>query len=403
MPDFPTFSDLFRVARDEVLTRSSRISRDAVEREGMDANILIAAACAAGDEVVGQLAQLAAGLFLDSAQGAALDRLCFDRYGLVRKPAAASLGSVQFATPTATVASFAIPAGAKLSTADGIQFITISSTIFPNASVGPVTMAVRSVLAGGSQNVKAGTITSIAGFPAQPTGITVVNPFATAGGDDTESDDSLRDRARKFFTTVRRGTLGALEEAALSVEGVRKAVAFEVIDAIGRPARLVQLIVADSFTEQFVTADAIPARYQVQSQMLASQVSGALAEYRPAGVFVQVLVSNVVLQAFQLALTFQAGTNVETAALAARAAMVTYVNSLNPGASIVIDDALTVLSTVPGLATSGNNIISPAGNVAAKPLQVLRTSLGLVSAIAAQTDTPIITGTNPDAYTLAGG
>ena len=90
MPDFPGFSELFRVARDEILSRQARLSRDAVEREGMDANILIAGACAAADEVMGQLTTLAASLFLDSATGPALDRLVLDRYGLVKKPAAAA-------------------------------------------------------------------------------------------------------------------------------------------------------------------------------------------------------------------------------------------------------------------------------------------------------------------------
>jgi hypothetical protein len=51
----------------------------------------------------------------------------------------------------------------------------------------------------------------------------------------------------------------------------------------------------------------------------------------------------------------------------------------------------------------GLGIVSPAGNIAVKPLQVLRTSLGLVSAVAAQTDLPLVTGTNPDSYSLAGG
>ena len=49
MPNFPTFDALFRAGRDEVLTRNAKISREAVEREGMDANILVAAAAAIGD------------------------------------------------------------------------------------------------------------------------------------------------------------------------------------------------------------------------------------------------------------------------------------------------------------------------------------------------------------------
>lgn len=402
MPDFATFSDLFRVGRDEVLLRNGRISRDAVEREGADANILIASMAAVGDQVVGQLATVEAATFLESAQGAALERLVFDRYGLVRKPAAASLGTVQFSTTAPAPTTFTIPVGVRLQTADGVQFVTTESVIFLAGSIGPVACAARSVLAGRGQNVVASAVNSITTpISSQPPDLVVTNPFASAGGDEAENDDSLRDRARRFFTTARRGTLGALEAAALGVPGVRKASAFEVLDSLGRPARVVELVVADAFTEQFVNYDTVPPRYQVQSQLLATTVFNALAEVRPAGTFVNVLVANVVLQAFQLSLTFTAGADVNTAALQARATTVAFVNALKPGESFVLADLLAAIANVPGLAVSGNNVASPAGNVSVRPTQVLRTSLGLVAATAAQTDQPIIvTGNNPDAFIL---
>jgi hypothetical protein len=403
MPDLPSFSDLFRVARDEILARNSKLSRDAVEREGMDANILLAGACAAADEVIGQLTVLSAGLFLDSAQKTALDRLLFDRYGLVRKPAAAAIGSVQFSNPTAVPVTFTIPVNTYLSTADGKQFVTTESTIFNAGSAGPLTVAVRSVLAGADQNVKAGTITNIiTTISSAPSGFAVTNALATAGADDAELDPAFRERGRRFFTTARRGTIAAIEAAALGVSGVRSATAFEVVDAIGRPARLVQLVVADAFTEQFANITGVlPATYQVQSQGLAASVFAGLADVRPAGVFVQVIVANVVLQAIQLALTFNAGADVNSVALQARAAAVNYVNGLAPGAAFVPGDLLAKFQAISGLLYTGSELVSPLGAISAKPTQVIRTSLGLVSALASQTNQPIITGSNPDAYTLA--
>jgi hypothetical protein len=50
---------------------------------------------------------------------------------------------------------------------------------------------------------------------------------------------------------------------------------------------------------------------------------------------------------------------------------------------------------------TGQEIISPVGDVIAKPLQVIRASLSLVSALSSQTDQPLATGINPDSYTLA--
>jgi len=402
MPNLPTFQDLFRIARDEVLSRNARVSREAVERDGMDANILIASAGAMADECIGQVADLSSSLFLDSAKDTDLDRLVFDRYGLTRKAAAASLGSVEFSTVLPAPGNFNIPTGVVLQTAGGNQFLTVESTVFAVGTVGPLVVAVRSVLAGASQNVGTGKITSIlTAIPLSAPDLKVTNTLATAGGDDAETDASLRDRARRFFSTARRGTLAALEAAALGVPGVRTASAVEVLDALGRPARFVQLIVADAYTEAFVDYSTVPPLYQTQSQYLTTAIVNALVDVRPAGIFVQPIVANVILQPVQLSLAFTAGSDVNTAALLARAAIVNYINGLAPGVPLVVADMSAALRTVTGLSYTGKEIVSPVGDVVTKPLQVIRTSLSLVSALSSQTNQPIITGINPDAYSLA--
>lgn len=404
MPDLPTFDALFRIGRDEVLVRNAQISRDAVEREGMDANVMVAAGGAMADECVGQISDLGSSLFLASAEKQALDSLVFDRYNMLRKPDAAGVGSVQFSTTAPSPTSFTLPSGIIIQTATGIQYITTEASIFPIGAVGPITVGVRSLLAGPNQNTKAGTLTSLVStVSGAPTDLAVTNVFATFGADDVESDDALRDRARRFFVTARRGTLPALEEAALGVAGVRTAKAFEGLDAMGRPARIVQLIVADAFTEQFVDFTTVPPRYQTQSNAIASQVFAALSDVRAGGVYVQVVVANVIIQPVQLTLAFQAGVDVNNTALQARAAVVNVINSLSPGDSLTQAALQQALQLVPGLAFTGQEVLSPAGDVVPKPLQVIRTSLGLVSAVAAQTDQPLITGSNPDAFILAGG
>jgi len=400
MPDAPTFSDLFRTGRDEILLRNALVSRDAVERDGSDANILVAAAAAMADEAVGQNVQLNSALFLGSAVGDDLSRLVFDRYGLVRKPAAASVGSVRFSTTAPSPTTFTIASGIVVQTATGTQFVTTESTIFSAGSIGPLIVAVRSVLAGPNQNAKANTITSIVSqISGSPSDLKVGNTLATVGADAEEKDDSLRERARRFFTTARRGTMSALEEAALGVPGIRSAKAFEVLDALGRPARMVQLVVADAFAEQFVDYTTVPPGYQPLSQAITAAIQAALADVRPAGVYVQVIVANVVIQPVQLTLAFQAGANVSDAALRARAAGVNYMNGLAPGAPFIAADLLAQLRLVSGLVYTGGELLSPAGDVVVRPLQVLRTSLGLVSAVAAQNNSPITTGSNPDSYT----
>lgn len=366
-----------------------------IERDGSDANVLIAATAACADEVTGQLQRVAASLFLDSATGRDLDRLVFDRTGLTRKPASQALCSVTFQTVAPNPAAFNIPKGTKVSTADGREFITWVDAVFPTASTGPIFVEVRSVLSGLDQSARKNTINSISSqITGQPSDLTVTNPVATVGADDEEADASLRDRARRFFTTARRATLGAIEFGALAVAGIRSAFAFENLDVLGRPAGSVQLIVTDAFTESFV--DTNPPSYQAQSQTIINTVSSALEEYRAAGVYVQVHVASVVLQPITLALRFNAGTDVDLAALNARGAIAAFVNSLLPGQDMLIADLITALRAVNGLVVTGAEILSPVGDVIAEPLEVLRTSLSLVVATTVQPDVALQGSANPD-------
>lgn len=396
--DFPTFDDLFRVARDEILSRNAKLTKAIVEREGSDANAFTAAMAAVGDNVVGALARLEAALTLGAARGKDLDRLVYDRYNLLRKKAAPAVGSVEFRTTAPNPAPFNIPLGTKLQTSTGLQYVTTASASFPILSVGPIVVAVRCTTAGLDSQAAAGTITSIISTIAgQPVDLVVNNPLATAGGADAEEDDDLKARARLFFTTARRGTLKAIQAAALAVEGVVKANAFEVLDELGRPAKAVQLVVADQFTELFADASLVPPAYQAQSQVLSTAVYLGLDDARAAGIFVDVRVAKVILQGVVLALSFQAGVDTDAVAHKARARVVAYVNGLVPGAVLDPADVLEVLRGVAGLVVTGGEILSPLGPVQPTQLEVLRATMGLVVATTVQPDRTLAGSANPDA------
>lgn len=380
MADFPSFDDLFRAARDEVLIRNGQLSREAVERPGTDANVLIAGATACADDVVTQLIVVQSGLFLDSARGQALDRLVFDRYGLLRKPAAAAIGQVDFTTTAPNPSAFNIPANTIVATTDGRQYITTAPVIFGTSAVGPVVAPIRSVLAGSDQQAQIGTITNIiTAIPGQPTDLAVNNSLATAGADDAETDDSLRGRAQAFFTTARKGTLDAIIQGALAFPGVRTADAFEVLNAGGQPNRMVQLIISDQFTETLANYNPTPGSYQAQSQVLAQQVFESLDDVRAAGIYVETTVALVTIFPIVLALSFQSGVDTVALAQQARAIAVLYTNSLAPGETFVRDDLIAEIETIPGLIATGEEVIVPVGNVTPQLLEVLRTSLATVS------------------------
>lgn len=395
--DLPNLADLQRIGRDAMLSQNGALRREIIERAGTDANIFLAAISAVGDEVMGQLAHVATALYLDSATGQDLTRLVFDRYGLVRKNASPALGSVSFTTVNPALAAFTIPTGTVVSTSGGTQYLTLTTEIFGLGSVGPLVIAVRSTLGGLGQQAAANTINSIASqIAGAPADLRVNNPLATSGADDAEADESLRDRARQFFTTARRGTLGAIVAGALAVPGVQRAAAFEVLDTLGQPARAVQLVVADAFTDSLVASN--PPAYQAQSQQLAVVVANALGDVRAAGITVNVTVAQVVLQGLQLGLTFRAGFDANEVAQQARAMLAAYVNSLAPGATLFRSTLTDLLRTIHGLLVTGNEVLVPAGDVVPLALQVLRTTVGSVTPTSLQPDRPILSTRNPDAF-----
>lgn len=401
MADFPSISDLSRIFEDEVLAGNGKLTVDAARRDGADLNIIAFACVAMADEVVGQMIDVESGLYLDSAVGQKLDRWVFDRYGLVRKAAAPALGSVNFSTTVANAAPFTIPSGTVVGTASGIQFSTISATVFLAGITGPLVVPVRSLLAGLDQTAAIGEINSIgSGIPGQPADLAVTNSLATSGAADAETDTSLRNRARQFFVTARRGTLKAIEQGATAVPGVESAKAIEVYDTSGRPARLVQLIIADQYTDALALLDVNPPAYQAKSQQLAAAVFSSLDDVRAGGIYVQVIVGQVVLLPVTLNLKFVAGANIDLTATIARAVVSTYVSTLPAGTAFSVATALSFLKNVPGLFYTGQEIQSPEGDVIPKAVQVLRTSFNLVTAQAVQGSDPVVlTATaNPDAF-----
>ena len=375
--DRPTYSDLFQVARNQLLIANPRLT--AVDREGSDANALVASIAAVGDEVSQQVAYVAAASFLDTADATALDRLVFDRYGLVRKPAAAALGTVQFTSAAGAASTFGIPENTLLTTSDGVQFQTTEPVTFPIGSNGPISAPVRSVLAGATQQVRAGTIIAVVSpIGGAPADLAVTNALATSGAADPETDNELRERARRFFTTVQRGTLAAIEQAARNVPGVRYATAFEDVDQFGAQSGYVSLVVTDQYTDTLATLSVVPPAYQAQSQVLAQQVALAVDQARAAGIYVATLVAQVVLQPVTLRLRVRAGFDSAAVTLQARAVCVQVVNALPPGAVLTVAALESALANVQGLYFVGDEVIVPAATIAPTPLQVLRTNLQLV-------------------------
>ena len=381
MADLPSASDLFRIGKAEMLFRNGRLSPEEIDRKGSDLNNLVASAAAMGDECMGQLAAVRADLYVGTARGDALDRLITDRYpDLPRKQAAPSYGYVTFSFATAVTAAFTIPDATTLSTADGVQFLTVGST---PVAVGTTskTVPVRSMLAGTNQKASRLKINNIMGtIPGAPTtGMTVTNQAATFGGENKEKDADYAVRYTLHYLAARRATVGAIQQAVLSVPGIVKATVFENLDVLGRPIGYVQVVVADSYTEQFVSAGTLPATYAAQLANLTAQIDALLLEWRAAGVGVVVRFASVVLLSIRVLLSYAAGADQTAVNAIVLAKLIQHVNSRSPGQPVLLEDLKRLLRETSGVYYTGNEIITPTGDVMPLPGQVLRTSTTFTS------------------------
>ncbi len=365
--------DHYSIGRNYVLTRAKRIDPKVVDTAGSDVNIIIGSASYMAAAVSNQVSQNTADLFLDSCEGEGLDRYVYDRYLLTRLGAGAALGTVEFSRPTATVGAGTIVTGTKLTTLTGIEYITLADANFTASGANSlvVSVDVRSAQAGKSFQVGENAIRSFANVQQIfDQSIQLTNPLTTAGGEDVEDDDTFKNRVRDFWRTARRGTLGAIEFGARSVPGVVSAMAVEEIGSFGQPVRVVRLFISDSSG--------------VASKALADKVNAALLEFRAGGIFVFVDLSQPQIIDILFHPTFAAGvTDTVTLAQAAQSALVTYVNSLGVGQTLLKADLGAVLTRYKssGLIANDQSIVSPAGDLVPATQRTLRTTLANVQIV----------------------
>ena len=368
MSDLPSRLDLYQIGRDYVLQRALRIDPTQIDVVGTDVNIFVGSNSVIADTIVKQLAYSIARLFLDGAEGDDLDRLAFDRYGLTRKGASASLGGVNFTRLTGVVGGGTIPVGTLLTTLTGVQYITTTAATFVGSAVGPVPANVRAVQAGHLSQVGAHAITAFSNAGTIfDRSIQVDNPLTTAGGEDVEDDDDFRGRIRNFWNTARRGVLAAIEAGALSVPGVVSANAIEAITQTAQPARVVNLYIADSSG--------------VMSSQLATLVLTALNDYRAAGIAVLVNSSLPYLVNITLSLSFTSGVDTVTLSSNVQAAVVEFINSLPVNGTLYLADLYSVLRRYVsnGLVQNQSSIVVPAGDVVPAIGQTIRTTLANIT------------------------
>lgn len=372
MPDLPTRLDYFSIGREVVVQKSTKIDPAQVDIEGSDANLFVGIAAVLADQITKQLAFRTAALLLDGADDEDLDRYAFDRYNLTRKGASAARGTVKFTRPAATAGAGSVPVGTKLRTGTNIEYVTTTVATFGATDLESTSANVRAVQAGKATQVGQQAINRL----AQPqllwdATLSVTNAKTTAGGEDAEDDETFRARIRDFWRTARRGILAAIEQGALTVEGVVSARAVESLSGDGSAARIVFLYISDSSG--------------VASDALAEEVKVALDDYRAAGIAVLISTSTPLQVSIALRLRFLAGVDTRTLTDLIRAAVTEFVNSLSVNGTLYYGQLFSVLQRYvsDGLILDEGTIEEPLGDLIPPVGQTIRTTLSDVTASAA--------------------
>jgi uncharacterized phage protein gp47/JayE len=349
----PSLDELYNDAKAEAVLRRP----DLTYNEGDISDMITAAIAAVGDRLVGYYADLTRATFVDGARGADLTKLASDHWNLTRFPAVQAIGSVTF-TRTSTVGVATVPAGTVVATERDSLGVTVEYTTDDLLSLGggvaSGSVDVTAVVGGLAGNVQASQIVRIPTVIAGGFTWSVTNAAAIIGGAEEESDDELRERIRTYTTTIRRGTLSALEYGAKQVPQVKQATAVE--DSSGNV--VVYVTDADGSSNAAMVSD----------------VLDELEEWRAAGANVTVSGGSLYeLNPIEITLTVRSG--VDTAAIAAdvKAAIVARVARLCIGEtcsrSIIQQAALNVDTDNITACT----VVLPAADVEPTASQIIRT------------------------------
>lgn len=240
MPIAPSFEDL--LAQFEAEALAQRASLTFLDGDVSEAQSHGAGAMA--DAAIRFTVQAFKETFIDGARADSLTALVDDHLNIQRQPATAAQVTLSFSR-TGAGAGFTYPSGSVVASQFDAAGNTVLFTLdvdvtFAGGSNGPVAGTATAQVVGRGGNVGIGTVVRLVDSAIDPL-MVVTNAVIAAGGNDEESDDELKVRARNFWQTLRRGTLGALEFGALRVGSVRIAKATE------DPATgLVLLVVTDS-------------------------------------------------------------------------------------------------------------------------------------------------------------
>jgi uncharacterized phage protein gp47/JayE len=370
----PTRDDLFNVAANEIIGRTQarnsgrQITPEQIYEPGSDVNLMLAGASVMGENVVRGAANSISNLTLDGASKDDLDRLVADKYSpaLFRKQASPSRGTLTFTRSSYVAGAKDYDSGSIVQTTGGTKFEILQTASFSTTSLGPITVEARAVDAGLAGNITSANQITRPVTPFPDSTMQVTNTDVFTGGDDTETDASLRNRARRYYLEARRGVAPAIESGALTVGGVKQATAEEVVDSAGYVTH-VNLYIADD--------------NGLANAQLIELVRIALLEYRGVGVIVNIFGGTPVYISISLSLSYETNVNTLDAFEQVKETIVANVNILDPNKPLRISLISKSADSVDGVIVTDTSIVTPVGDVVPTAGQIIKTRKDLITAV----------------------
>lgn len=277
MPTLPTFDAIRAAFQAEVQSRNPLLTD---WNEGSNLDAIGGGASILADEVLLEATQQLAGHFLATAEGAQIDAWQADKFGgkVPRNEASKAIGTVRY-TKGSLGASGVIAAGHQFrGTAPDGTVVTVQATasVSVAATETAVNVPCEATDAGPGGNVAEDTVDEAVTVPGWDSGTpTVTNVERFAGGADDEEDEAYKARLRNYYQTLRKGTVDAIAQGALTVPGVTQVTVDES-----------NIEGAEGYVEAFVSDPSGTANSE-----LAALVEDELRGWRAAGVRVQVTAS----------------------------------------------------------------------------------------------------------------
>ncbi len=339
----PTFNDLYDLAKAQAILLRPTLG----VRAGDISDMLFGAAAAIGDRIVGWFAERIAATFVDGAIGDDLTLLASDHWSIQRRAATKATGTITFNRADADATAQTMNIGTVVATARDsrgveVQFVTTTAASWAISTNGNRTVNLEAVVAGTDGNLSGiNLITRLISAPPAGGTYTIVSSTQPAGGAAEESDQDLRDRVRKYPSTLRRGTLAALEYGAISTStaGVSKAHANQ--DNTG----LVNVYVSDasggsSGTTKIVDPDTI------DDGTMTAKVAVELLKWAAAGALVQVTGGTVQTVDITVALVVRLGVDATQLISDVQDAIEARVNRLAIGETLYKSDIINAVKSV---------------------------------------------------------